>query len=339
VTRVAAPPRVAAVAFGAEPGAPVRVRPGAPPLERWYVAVALGGQGCYAAAAAALEPLLVRPAVPVAVAAHAAVTLAAHRRQLGGHVAARPYDALGLRLACSVRDDPHGLALAARLDALVGLAADAVGTAAPDTAKRLLYRANELLERANAQVTVNDGGDHSDWAAVGDEARSNWSWRPSVRLGWVRAELALACGDAAGAVEPARAALGLARVAGSVRHVLKSRIVLAVAEAVAGASSTKAVAELDAAAESAEQYRLLPLVWPARLAAADLLERGATVVPDANDGVTKISQKAVSDRVDGAARRRHAALATLSVIRQRADPIGKRLLGESYRVPAPPPVM
>lgn len=339
MTAAATPPDLTAAAFGGEPGAPVRVRSGATAVERWYVAVALGGQGRYAAAAAVLEPLLVRPGVPVAVAAHAAVTLAAHRRQLGGHVAARPYDALGLRLACSVRDDAHGCLLAARVDALVGLAADAVGTGAPETALRLLDRANELLERANALVSVNAAPGQSDCAAVGDEARSNWSWRPSVRLGWVRAELALVRGDAVGAVEPARTALERARAAGSVRHALKSRIVLAVADAVAGADPTKAVAELDAAAESAEQYGLLPLVWPARLAAADLLDHGATPAPDANDGVTKISQKAVSDRVGGAARRRHAALATLSVIQQRAHPIGKRLLGESNRVPAPPPVM
>lgn len=57
MTTVAAPLHVAAVAFGAEPGAPVRVRSGAAALERWYVAVALGGQGRYAAAAAVLEQI------------------------------------------------------------------------------------------------------------------------------------------------------------------------------------------------------------------------------------------------------------------------------------------
>jgi hypothetical protein len=92
---------VRAAAFGADPGAAVRVRPGMTPLDRWFVAVALGGQGRYAAAAAVLTDLLTAPDVPRAAAAHAAVTRAAHRRQLGGHAAARPFDALGLRLAAA----------------------------------------------------------------------------------------------------------------------------------------------------------------------------------------------------------------------------------------------
>jgi hypothetical protein len=321
--RAVASPDAEAAAFGAEPGAPVRVRPGSSALERWYVAVALGGQGRYAAAAAVLEPLLVGPGVPVAVAAHAAITLAAHRRQLGGHAAARRYDALGLRLASSVACDPaadlygSGL-LAARVDALVGLAADAVGTGAPACAQRLLDTAESLLRAGGV-----GGGE----------------WRPVVRLGWVRAELALVRGDAAGAVEPARRALECARSAGSVRHVLKSRIVFTVAAAVAGAEPAAAVVELDAAAAEAERAGLLPLVWPARLAAADLLECGAGTPSNANDATRTISGESVNDQVDGPARRRHAALATLSVIGERSDPLGKRLLGDSGRVCVPPRVM
>ena len=93
------------------------------PEERWLVAVALGGQGYYAAAAAELERLTADPAVPLRVAAHAAVTRAAHLRQLGGHAVARSWDARGLRLAtaasvgsahCDGTD-----AGAARIDALV----------------------------------------------------------------------------------------------------------------------------------------------------------------------------------------------------------------------------
>ena len=86
-----------AAAFG---DAPERVPPGAgDPEERWLVAVALGGQGHYAAAAAELERLAAGPGVPARVRAHAAVTRAAHLRQLGGHAAARAHDARGLRLA------------------------------------------------------------------------------------------------------------------------------------------------------------------------------------------------------------------------------------------------
>jgi hypothetical protein len=317
-------------AFGAEPGALVRVRSGAPAVERWYVAVALGGQGRYAAAAAVLEPLLVRPGVPIAVAAHAAVTLASHRRQLGGHAAARRYDALGLRLACSVPGDdgtsaadPHGSGLlAARVDALVGLAADAVGTAAPDTAQRMLDAAQRALA-----ATAQDA----------DGARL--SWRPSVRLEWVQAELALARGHAAAAVGPARRALELARGGGSERHVVKSRIVLAVAAAAAGGDLVAAVGELDAAAAEALRQEMLPLVWPARLAAADLLGRIPGTARNANDGTVSMSQKSVSGQVSDAARRRHAAIATLSVIERRCHPVGRRLVGVATGVAAQPPVM
>ena len=78
-------------AFGATPDhIPRAVRE---PEERWLVAVALGGQGHYAAAATELARLAADPAVPPRLAAHAAVTRAAHLRQLGGHAAARTHDA------------------------------------------------------------------------------------------------------------------------------------------------------------------------------------------------------------------------------------------------------
>jgi len=78
-------------AFGDRPDLAVRIEPGMSALDRWLVAVALGGQGRYAAAATELGRLLADPAVPRAVAAHAAVTRAAHRRQQGGHAAAHGF--------------------------------------------------------------------------------------------------------------------------------------------------------------------------------------------------------------------------------------------------------
>ncbi|WP_219417458.1 hypothetical protein [Pseudonocardia nigra] len=305
-------------AFGRRPGARVRVRLEASAAERWQVAVALGGQGRYAGAATILGKLLADPAVPAAVAAHAAVTLAAHRRQLGGHAAARRYDALGLRLACAAGPgvpDPDGTdACAARIDALVGLAADAVGT----------------LDHSGAQRCLDAA------AALGD---AHPSWRPVTRAGWVRAELALLRGDAADALDPARQALAAARAGGSVRHVLKSRIVLAVADAAAGGDPAAAVAELDAAGGAAERHGLLPLTWPARLATADLLDRFPGLpVPrtgggGANERADGTSHRSVRDRSRDAPRRRHAAMATLSVIEGRTDPIGNRLMGESVWLP------
>lgn len=297
-------------AFGDRPDLAVRVGPGMSAVDRWLVAVTAGGQGHYAAAATELGRLLADPTVPPAVAAHAAVTRAAHRRQQGGHAAARPDDALGLRLASAClpgTPDPDGTdARAARIDALVGLAADAVGLGDPTAAARLL----DVAERA---------------------AEGHPSWRPAVRLGWVRAELALLTGRAAAAVSPAGSAVALATAAASVRHVLKSRIILVVARGAAGAvEPAVAVAELDAIGDECDRLGLLPLRWPCALAAADLLGQ----VPDdhelfANDSVARTAQSSPDDRSGGTTRRQHAAASAVSVIRTRTEPCGKRLLGVS----------
>jgi hypothetical protein len=316
-----------AAAFGAHPGAAVRVRPGMPATDRWLVAVALGGQGRYAAAAAILGELLTAPGVPPAVAAHAAVTLAAHRRQLGGHALARRWDAMGLRLAdvgladvgpaAAAPDGPLATcgvdALAARVDALVGLAADAVGTGAAGQAQRLLDAADDVVR--------------------GHPAR-----RPVVRLGWVRAELALLRGDATAAVAPAGVALELALASGSVRHVLKSRIVHAVARAVAGADPGEVLAELDAAADDADALGLPTLLWPARYAAADLAQLAPNGVSTANDAAARTADRSVSGLPSDAARRRHAGMATVSVILGRCDPVGRRLMREGLGLGARHPV-
>jgi hypothetical protein len=288
-----------------------------PPADRWLVAVTLGGQGRYAAAAAVLDDLLTAPGVPPAIAAHAAVTFAAHRRQLGGHAAARRLDAMGLRLAAAAPSGPLDAdgtdALAARVDALVGLAADAVGTGAVGQAQRLLDAAAEA-------------------------GRGHPSWRPAARLYWVRAELALLRGDAAAAVAPARAALELAAAGGSVRHVLKSRIVHAVTMAVAGGDPGGLLIELDAAGDEADRVGLLSLVWPARYAAADVVELPPNGVSTANDAAARTAQRSVNGRPSDAPRRRHAGTATVSVILGRCDPVGRHLMREGLGLPARLPV-
>jgi hypothetical protein len=153
----------------------------------------------------------------------------------------------------------------------------------------------------------------------------------------VRAELALLRGDAAAAVAPARAALELAVAGGSVRHVLKSRIVHAVAEGVAGGDPGAVLAELDAAADDADRVGLLPLVWPARYAAADVIENAPNGVSTANDPAARTADRSVSGSTTDAPRRRHAGTATVSVILGRCDPNGRRpmreALGPSARLP------
>jgi hypothetical protein len=321
-------PSAREAAFGSTPH---RIpRAAVDPEERWLVAVALGGQGHYAAAAAELERLAVEPAVPRRVAAHAAVTRAAHLRQLGGHAAARSWDARGLRLATAAPDrgsacggSPGGRGTAgggvtdagtdvgaARIDALVGLAADAIGLGDPTGAERLL-------------------------AAAAPALAAHPSWRPATRACWVRAELALVLGRPAEALAPAEAALAAAGRGGSRRHVLKSRIVLAVARSAAGVMTpAAAVTELDAAAAECAGLGLLPLCWPADLAALDL-----TPLPAAkpqvriNEQVASPAGTALGGRPDGMTRRRHAVHAALNVIEQRSDALGKRQMGESVWIP------
>ena len=328
-------PGARAAAFGSTPH---RIpRAAVEPEERWLVAVALGGQGHYAAAAAELERLAADPAVPRRVAAHAAVTRAAHLRQLGGHAAARSWDARGLRLAIAAGGaapdrgsarggSPGGRgtqgggvaagsddgtdAAAARIDALVGLAADAVGLGDPTGAERLL-------------------------AAAAPALAAHPSWRPPTRAGWVRAELALVLGRPAEAVAPAEAALVAAGRGGSRRHLLKSRIVLAVARSAAGVMTpAAAVTELDAAAAECAGLGLLTLCWPAGLAALDLTPLPA-VKPQVriNEQVASPAGTALGGRPDGTTRRRHAVQAALNVIEQRSDALGKRQMGEAVWIP------
>jgi hypothetical protein len=95
-----------------------------------------------------------------------------------------------------------------------------------------------------------------------------------------------------------------------------------------------ALAELDDAALSDGRLGLLPLVWPARLAGADLLHER----PLANEWDRAAAQESPSDTTSGSTRRRHAAERALSVIVVRMDPAGQRLIGESGWLPRPPPV-
>jgi hypothetical protein len=350
-------PSAREAAFGSTPH---RIpRAAVEPDDRWLVAVALGGQGHYAAAAAVLERLAADPAVPGRIAAHAAVTRAAHLRQLGGHAAARAWDARGLRLATAALraagtspdggsaacgGSPGGRgpagggvtggrraegrlpagadvddgtdAGAARIDALVGLAADAVGLGDPAGAERLL-------------------------AAAAPALAAHPSWRPTTRAGWVRAELALVRGRPTEAVAPAEAALAAAGRGGSRRHLLKSRIVLAVARSVAGVMTrAAAVTELDAAAAECAGLGLLPLCWPAGLAALDLTPLPA-VKPQVriNEQVASPAGTALGGRPDGTTRRRHAVRTALNVIEQRSDALGKRQMGESVWIPQPTTLM
>lgn len=213
------------VAFGSDPGRwPLRAAGTA--RDRWLRAVSAGGQGRYASAFADLEALLSsRP--DGALASLAFSTRASFLRQLGGHHAARGWD--GRAWATAALDVEAGV------DALIGLAADALGVGRFAVSRRLLRRAGEL---------------------VGEDAAG----RLGVRLAWVNAELAMVRGDGAASVDFAELAVTMAEGFDSARHTVKSQVVLAAARCSAGdVEASRRVA--DAALRDAERLGLLPLSW------------------------------------------------------------------------------
>ncbi|MGB0973315.1 MAG: hypothetical protein ACPGVG_20540, partial [Mycobacterium sp.] len=150
------------VAFGSNPGC-WPLPPAATPHELWLRAVAAGGQGHYGTAQSDLGQLQ-RLAASGPSAANAPLaslalgTRASFLRQLGWHDRARSLDGQALTLA-------NGLA-APSADALIGLAADALGVGRFAASARALLNAAELV---------------TDSAAA----------RLPVRFAWVSAELAM----------------------------------------------------------------------------------------------------------------------------------------------------
>src|SRR5712675_114014 len=159
--------------------------PPSTPHEFWLRAVAAGGQGRYGSAMTDLAGLLQRGG-PLVSLAHS--TRASFLRQLGWHDRARRWDGLAMALAGS--DQQAGA------DALIGLAADALGVGRFAASATALRRAGELLTGSVPP-------------------------RLPVRLAWVTAELAMARGDGATAVGHAERAVELAAAFCSVRHAVK----------------------------------------------------------------------------------------------------------------------
>ncbi|MGW0161613.1 hypothetical protein ACWDUN_20115 [Mycobacterium sp. NPDC003323] len=220
-----------AAAFGANPQVwplPTVVDP----RDRWLRAVAAGGQGHYAVALSELDVMTRdRSSGPLVSLAHS--TRASFLRQLGGHRAAAGWDGRALAEAGT---DPH-----ARADALVGLAADALGVGRLAMSARLL----------SVAADVSDTG------------------RGAVRLHWVSAELAMAGGDGAAALTHAERAVASADTLGSVRHCAKSQVVLAAALCCAGdLDRSRRVA--DAAFTATAESGLVPLHWALACLLADI---------------------------------------------------------------------
>lgn len=214
---------LANAAFGDDPGRwPLPAASSARGL--WLRAVAAGGQGRYASARADLERLGRRTDAG-SLASLALSTRASFLRQLGGHIEARSWDGRAIALA--------GQDAEATADALIGLAADALGVGR--------FAASAVALRRSADLAAHMP-------------------RLRVRQAWVSAELAMAGGSGVAAVDHAEQAVAHAQQYGSVRHALKSDVVLAAARCSAGdIDAARTVA--DAALEETGRLGMIPLRW------------------------------------------------------------------------------
>ena len=240
-------------AFGDDPGR-TDLPPATTAVESWHRAVALGGQGHYARAHTELDRLAGLPGVDARLRSLAANTRASWWRQLGWHRRAARWDGSALRLAgCG------GPARHADVDALVGLAADALGQG------RLALAAG-LLDRGRSDEADEVTGEDFD------------ALRVRIRWHWVAAEIAMAGGHAPAAVAAAQRSVELADGGPSVRHQVKSQLVRAAAGVVAGdRDAVDAVARVH---QRCVGCGLLPLQWAAALlwaAVADGVARQATL--------------------------------------------------------------
>jgi hypothetical protein len=215
---------IANAAFGEDPGRwPLPTAHSAEEL--WLRAVVAGGQGRYANADADLASVRRTHRVGrLASLAHS--TQASFLRQLGWHAKARGWDGRALAIAAA---DPE-----ASVDALIGLAADALGVGRFAASEAALGQTRGLLDGAPPRL--------------------------AVRLAWVSAELAMATGDGATAVGHAQHAVELSGALGSVRHRVKSDVVLAAALCSDG-SLDRSRAVADAVLDITQQLELIPLSW------------------------------------------------------------------------------
>lgn len=254
------------IAFGPSPGR-VPLPPAVTARGHWLRAVALGGQGRYAGARAELAALRRRRAGAV-LDSLAASTEASLLRQLGWHRLASGHDGRALVV---LGGDESAPAVAARCDALTGLAADALGCGRIALGFRLLDRCAELIG-GEAQLIGGESG-----AAQLRSASYDPLWRQRIRLHWVTAEISLASGDPDRGRRHAARAVELADASPSVRHQVKSELLLAAATS-AGPDPSAAVAPTRAVLARCEEHGLVPLQW-----AAAMLLGGVAPGPDADD--------------------------------------------------------
>ena len=220
---------LADAAFGAVPGHwPLPTAHSA--VDLWYRSVAAGGQGRYASALADREALSRLTTTP-SLASLALSTRASFLRQLGGHAQARSWDGRAWAQA--------GGAPEAEADALIGLAADALGMGRFAASAGLLGQARHIVAHG---------------------ADCGLAARIPVRLAWVSAELAMVTGDGSAAVDHAQRGVALAADTHSMRHAVKSEVILAAALSCKGDTAASGRVA-DAALELSRNLGLVPLSW------------------------------------------------------------------------------
>ena len=217
----------------------------------WSGAVEAGARGWYSAAFTGARALRSDPD-PVVRSLSASLE-GSLLRQLGRHDAASVRDGLALRESGLGRGALQPRAVDAVVDALVGLAADAIGP-------RRTSRADVLLARAEDVLTEHPG-----------------HCRVWLRVWWVRAEVAMARGDGPSALSAASRAVDASQAFASDRHRIKSRLVLCAARLVAGDHGAAAV-DARSVRVDAEALGLLPLAWAAASISEALGETGAATV-------------------------------------------------------------
>ena len=214
--------------------------------------MAAGGQGRYGVASAELSRLR-RDVTSGPLASLAYSTQASFVRQLGGHAAARRWDGRAATLAAPDAE--------AMTDALIGLAADALGMGRFAMAAALLARSRPGLD------------------APGVPARLPLRWE------WASAELGLVSGDAAAAAGHAERAAELAAGSRSARHRVKTDVVLAAALCSTG-DVTRARAVAERALAATGRLGLIPLRWALAGILVDI--SGDREVAEVRDGCAEL---------------------------------------------------
>lgn len=230
-------------AFGANPGLWPLPSAG-DPTSTWLRAIALGGQGRYALGRAELDSLENTLPAGRILLSLAGSTRASWSRQIGDHRTAERFDGLALALVGATGGVDCPLLVEARCDALTGLAADALGSGRFALSSALLDRCRRTLAQ------------YPSWDL----------WRPQLRLRWVLAELAMFSGDGPAAVRHALDARERATDILSLRHRVKSELIVA--------ASYSSVGDLDGARalassvlDACSELELLPLRWASAMLA------------------------------------------------------------------------